>query len=202
MRRQIAATLWVVTASQASPPSAAAATAAGAPAPAQESAHATPGNGQTAGWSAEYGDKGLEIASPGGGWRFEPAVRVQLRYSDPFDDDPRTIAAIDMPPGPDLEIRRARFKLDTQLGAEWLTLYSETELDGPVQLDLRVTIEPSETFGVRFGQWKGPSTTVSGAIRQVLCNSSTDRSSIENSRSTDSRVRCCSGALPAAAPRT
>ena len=105
MRRQIAATLWVVTASQASPPSAAAATAAGAPAPAQESAHATPGNGQTAGWSAEYGDKGLEIASPGGGWRFEPAVRVQLRFSDPFDDDPRTIAAIDMPPGSDLEIR-------------------------------------------------------------------------------------------------
>ena len=154
MRGQIAATLWLVTASQASPPSAAAATAAGSPAPAQESAHATPGNGQAGGWSAEYGDKGLQIASPGGSWRFEPAVRVQLRYSDPFDDDPRTLEAIEMPPGADLEIRRARFKLDTQLGVEWLTMYAETELDGPVQLDLRVTIEPNDGFGVRFGQWK------------------------------------------------
>ncbi len=194
MRRQIAATLWVVTASQASPPSAAAATAAGAPAPAQESAHATPGNGQTAGWSAEYGDKGLEIASPGGGWRFEPAVRVQLRYSDPFDDDPRTIAAIDMPPGSDFEIRRARFKLDTQLGAEWLTLYSETELDGPVQLDLRVTIEPERSVRRALRPMEGGVQPRAARFVGLRCSSSTGRSSIVNSRSTGSRARCCSAA--------
>jgi hypothetical protein len=152
MRQLAIAALSVV--AMARPAESIAATAAGAPIHAQASEDATPAAATPAGWNVEYGEKGLEIASPDRSWSFEPEFQVQLRFSDPFDDDPRTVADIDSPPGSDFEIRRARFKFDAQLGAEWLTLYSQTDLDGPVQLDLQVTIEPEETFGVRLGQWK------------------------------------------------
>ena len=152
MRQLAIAALSVV--AMARPAESIAATAAGAPIHAQASEDATPAAAPPAGWNVEYGEKGLEIASPDRSWSFEPEFQVQLRFSDPFDDDPRTVADVDSPPGSDFEIRRARFKLDAQLGAEWLMLYSQTDLDGPVQLDLRVTIEPDEAFGVRLGQWK------------------------------------------------
>ncbi len=106
-----------------------------------------------AGWQAHYESKGLEIISPGGGWILEPEIRLQFRYSDPADD-PQTAEEARQPTESDFDLNRSRFKLDAQLGAEWLTLYTETELDGPVLLDLRVTSELSDAFGVRVGQWK------------------------------------------------
>lgn len=106
-----------------------------------------------AGWQATYEGKGLKIVSPDGDWIFEPALRLQFRYSDPFDDPQSAEDARDDVES-DFDINRARFKMDVQLGAEWLTLYTETELDHPVLLDLRVTYERSDAFGIRVGQWK------------------------------------------------
>ena len=76
-----------------------------------------------------------------------------MRYSDPYDDDPRTVAALDDHDA-GFALRRSRLKLDAQLGTESLTLYSETELNGIQQLDLRVTYQPSDSFWLRAGQWK------------------------------------------------
>ena len=111
------------------------------------------GSDASEGWQANYEKKSLEIISPGGGWIFEPALRLQFRYSDPFDE-PQTADDAREQAESDYELNRARFKIDAQLGAESLTLYTETELDGPVLLDLRVTYEPSDVFGIRVGQWK------------------------------------------------
>ena len=105
------------------------------------------------GWQANYESKGLEVISPGGGWIFEPEIRLQFRYSDPFDEPENADDARDQAES-DADLNRSRFKMDVQLGAEALTLYTETELDGPVLLDLRVTYEPSDAFGIRLGQWK------------------------------------------------
>ena len=107
----------------------------------------------TDGWSVERADKGFTIASPSGNWIFEPWLRLQSRYSTPYDADPRSVAALDED-APGFELRRSRLKMDAQLGSESLTLYSETELDGMQQLDLRVTFQPNDAFWVRAGQWK------------------------------------------------
>ncbi len=105
------------------------------------------------GWQFEKADKGFRFTSPGGGWEFEPWLRLQSRYSTPFDDDPRSLAALDAEDS-GYELRRSRLKMDAQLGIPSLTLYSETELQGMQQLDLRVTWQPSDAFWFRIGQWK------------------------------------------------
>lgn len=105
------------------------------------------------GWQANYESKGLEIISPHGGWIFEPEIRLQFRYSDPVDE-PQTAEEARQQGESDFDLNRSRFKMDAQLGVEWLTLYTETELDGPVLLDLRVTYERTDVLGVRVGQWK------------------------------------------------
>ncbi len=109
------------------------------------------GNGT---WQYDYSDARMTLTSPRGGWVFEPQIRLQTRYGMPYSDDPRTLAALQDTGGGELELRRSRFKLDVQLGIPSLTLYSETELQGMDQLDLRVTWQPSKAFGLRAGQWK------------------------------------------------
>ncbi len=121
---------------------------------AQADAEAPAGNSDAdAGWQAKYESKGLEITSPGGGWIFEPEIRLQFRYSDPFDEPLNAQDAEDQTES-DFDLNRSRFKMDAQLGSESLTLYTETELDGPVLLDLRVSYERSDALGFRVGQWK------------------------------------------------
>lgn len=107
-----------------------------------------------AGWHVDYEERRLVVRSPGDGWILEPQIRLQTRFSDPFADVPRTLDGLRHPSGSELEVRRSRFKLDVQLGTPELTLYSETELQGMEQLDLRVTWEPRDDIGLRVGQWK------------------------------------------------
>jgi phosphate-selective porin OprO/OprP len=105
-------------------------------------------------WSWQYAGRRLEIRSPSGEWVFKPQIRVQTRYSSPFDDPPRTVEALEAASSDKLAINRSRFKMDVRLGRQDLSLYTETELDGPTLLDLRVTWQPAPWLGVRVGQWK------------------------------------------------
>jgi phosphate-selective porin OprO/OprP len=105
------------------------------------------------GWQAEYGKNGLEITSPGAGWIFEPEIRLQFRYADPFEE-PRSAAAAREHRDGDFDLNRSRFKMEAQLGSEALTFYTEAELNNPVLLDLRMAWQPAETFGFQAGQWK------------------------------------------------
>ncbi len=105
-------------------------------------------------WDIGRGDKGLEFRSPGGNWIFNPWLRLQFRYSEPYSGDPLAIAEMQDPHGAGFELKRSRLKMDVQLGTPVLTLYSETQLEGRQQLDFRVTYQPSEDFWLRVGQWK------------------------------------------------
>lgn len=104
-------------------------------------------------WKTEYGSSGLEITSPGGGWIFEPEIRVQFRYGDPFEN-PRSAEDAAGPSDGDFDINCSRLKVDAQLGAEWLTFYAQLELDDQVLLDLGAAWQQSDAFGVQVGQWK------------------------------------------------
>ena len=105
------------------------------------------------GWQSHYGNSGLVISSPGGGWVFEPEIRLQLRYADPYEE-PRSAADAREDRDADLDINRSRFKFDAKLGRESLTFYTELELDDAVLLDLRVAWKPGDAIGIQVGQWK------------------------------------------------
>ncbi len=104
-------------------------------------------------WHSEYGKSGLEITSPGGGWIFEPEIRLQFRYADPFEEPRNPDAAREHRDG-DFDLNRSRFKMEVQLGSEELTFYTEVELNDPFLLDLRMAWQPNDAFGVMAGQWK------------------------------------------------
>jgi phosphate-selective porin OprO/OprP len=98
---------------------------------------------------------GIKLSSPSGRFFVNPWLRLQTRYSDPFDSDPRTPDVFDNPAGADFELRRARLKIDAELGSPDLTLYFEHELtsDRPL-LDLRVDAKLPYGWRTRIGQYK------------------------------------------------
>lgn len=82
-------------------------------------------------------------------------LRGQFRYWEPFDSDPRTLAAMQSPPGSDFELRRSRIKFKGHLFDPRIAFYAEKELRGdrPV-LDLRLDIALRDDLGIRIGQHK------------------------------------------------
>lgn len=82
-------------------------------------------------------------------------LRTQFRYSDPFDSDPRTVAATGSPPGSDFEWRRGRIKLDGHLFDPRIGFYVQKGLRGDRPLlDLRLDIAPRDDIRFRIGQHK------------------------------------------------
>lgn len=100
-------------------------------------------------------DMGIELASSQDRFTLHAWLRSQVRWSNPFDSDPRTLEAFADPPGSDIEFRRARLKMEGQLGRPGIEYYFEHELsdDRPL-LDLRVDLEWQEFLYARVGQYK------------------------------------------------
>lgn len=110
--------------------------------------------GQSGWWIPKQRDLGLEWASADRRFWVNPWLRAQLRYSDPFDEDPRRVSDFDEEPGSEFEFRRARLKMEGQLGTPNLTFYYEHELSGDHPLlDLRVDFNLRGWHG-RIGQYK------------------------------------------------
>lgn len=105
-------------------------------------------------WQLDHDHEGWWIHSPQRAWRWHPQMRLQFRQTTPFTEDPRSTAALRAPSETEFDLNRARFKLEVQLGLPWLSLYSETEMQGSRQLDLRITAQSSDHLGLRVGQWK------------------------------------------------
>jgi hypothetical protein len=98
---------------------------------------------------------GLEFTSANEKFSINPWLRGQFRFSDPFDSDPRTMQEFADEPGSDLEVRRARLKVEGYLFGPRLGFYYEHELSGDHPLlDLRLDIELDEDLQLRIGQHK------------------------------------------------
>jgi hypothetical protein len=100
-------------------------------------------------------DPGVAFGSETGRFFVRAWLRGQLRYSDPFDNDPLTVAAMESPPGSDFELRRARAKVEGHLFDPRIGFYAEQSLlgDRPL-LDLRPDITLKDHLRFRLGQYK------------------------------------------------
>jgi len=96
---------------------------------------------------------GLEISSRGGNYKIAIRGRLQLRYSDPFDIDPRKDADFAIQ-NRGLRVRRARLKTKGHVFRPWVTFKYEHDLVNHHVLDLRTTIKKYEWLQFRAGQWK------------------------------------------------
>lgn len=104
------------------------------------------------GWRRD--GKGLSYEADNG-FEIHAWLRAQLRYSTPFDSDPRTPETTNDPPGADSEVRRARIKVDGQLFSQRVGYYFEHELSGDRPLlDLRLDVAATENLLFRIGQYK------------------------------------------------
>lgn len=100
-----------------------------------------------------YGNKGLEFETPNGSTFLWFGVRLQGRY----DSLPGSLAEASDLEGSDADrwdLKRGRFKGGGHLFNEAFQVYSEYDFSTSTLLDYRVTLRPSDYFGLRFGQWK------------------------------------------------
>ena len=98
-------------------------------------------------------DKGLEIETADGNYRFHFNLRAQLRYTNADTDEHPQPGDI-LESSDDFSINRGRVKLGGHAYRPWLEHYTEYDVVGNRLLDLRFNIQPKEEIGVRIGQYK------------------------------------------------
>jgi phosphate-selective porin OprO/OprP len=126
---------------------------AAAPGDAQEpspSPSPSPGGGTT----VAYGDRGLVIKSGDGNFAMQVRLRLQFRFSTPFDADPDTPDDFANPAETNISIRRARVKVGGNAFRPWLEYYLEYDLPSSRLYDFRVTFARDPRLQLRLGQWK------------------------------------------------
>lgn len=100
-------------------------------------------------------EPGIAFGKEDGRFYTRAWLRGQVRYSDPFDSDPRTVAAMQSPPGSDFELRRGRVKVEGHLFDPRLGFYVQKSVlgDRPL-LDLRLDITLNDALRFQIGQYK------------------------------------------------
>ncbi|HQU62238.1 MAG TPA: porin, partial [Nitrosomonas sp.] len=79
--------------------------------------------------------------------------RAQIRYSDPFDSDPRSIEDLERDDS-SFRIRRARTRLRGHAYWPWLKYYLQYDWSQPVLRDLTLTIDKYQWAKIWFGRGK------------------------------------------------
>lgn len=100
-----------------------------------------------------YGKNGFEFRTDNDKFSLAIQNRVQARYAEPFDSDPRTLADLDRNEN-SFMIRRARTKLNGHAYAPWLKYYLQYDWSQPVLRDLSLTIDKYKWAQVRVGRGK------------------------------------------------
>ncbi len=113
-----------------------------------------------------YGSKGFRFQTRDGKFQTNLQWRAQLRYSNPFDADPRQLPGFEDTPGGSFEMRRLRMKIGGYGFKPWVKYYFEVDLQ-PARdpdadaissaarvIDYRVDLAKWEAIGLRVGQWK------------------------------------------------
>jgi phosphate-selective porin OprO and OprP len=81
--------------------------------------------------SASYGKNGFEVKTDDGKFALAIQNRIQVRYANPFDSDPRSISDLERDQS-SFMIRRARTKLKGHAYWPWLKYYLQYDWSQPV----------------------------------------------------------------------
>jgi len=100
-----------------------------------------------------YGKNGFEMRTDNDKFSLAIQNRIQARYAEPFDSDPRTLADLERDEK-SFMIRRARTKLTGHAYAPWIKYYLQYDWAQPVLRDLSLTIDKYNWAQVRVGRGK------------------------------------------------
>jgi phosphate-selective porin OprO and OprP len=100
-----------------------------------------------------YTKNGFEMSTENDSFSLAIQNRVQARFAEPFDSDPRTLADLERNEN-SFMIRRARTKLNGHAYAPWLKYYLQYDWSQPILRDLNLTIDKYKWAQVRVGRGK------------------------------------------------
>lgn len=100
-----------------------------------------------------YGKNGFEFRSDNNKFSLAIQNRIQARYAEPFDSDPRTLDDLNRNEK-SFMIRRARTKLNGHAYEPWLKYYLQYDWSQPILRDLSLTIDKYKWAQVRIGRGK------------------------------------------------
>lgn len=100
-----------------------------------------------------YGKNGFEFRTENDKFSLAIQNRIQARYAEPFDADPRTLDDLNRDQR-SFMIRRARTKLTGHAYAPWLKYYLQYDWSQPVLRDLNLTIDKYPWAQLRVGRGK------------------------------------------------
>jgi phosphate-selective porin OprO/OprP len=100
-----------------------------------------------------YGKNGFEFRTENDKFSLAIQNRIQARYAEPFDSDPRTLRDLDRDEN-SFMIRRARTKLNGHAYVPWLKYYLQYDWSQPILRDLNLTVDKYPWAQVRVGRGK------------------------------------------------
>ena len=100
-----------------------------------------------------YGKNGFEFKTDDGKFALSIQNRIQARYANPFDSDPRSIDDLERDQSTFM-IRRARTKLRGHAYWPWLKYYLQYDWSQPVLRDLNLTVDKYQWAKLWFGRGK------------------------------------------------
>lgn len=103
--------------------------------------------------SISYGKTGFNFRTDDDKFALAIQNRIQARYAEPFDSDPRTLDDLDRNEN-SFMIRRARTKLSGHAYVPWLKYYMQYDWSQPVLRDLNLTVDKYKWAQVRVGRGK------------------------------------------------
>ncbi len=115
---------------------------------------------------ASYGSKGFRLESRDGKWQTNLQWRAQLRYTNPYNGDPRQVSDFTSEDESSFEARRLRMKIGGHGYQPWLKYYFEVDLQPSRDvdddseaasarvIDWRIDIAKFPWAELRVGQWK------------------------------------------------
>jgi phosphate-selective porin OprO/OprP len=101
-----------------------------------------------------YYDDLTHLVTKDGNTHLEIEMRLQTRFSTPFESNPDSIQEIQDDAVSSFALNRARFKVSGNIHRPWIKLKYEYDLNDSQTLDARITLEQSEQFQFRFGRMK------------------------------------------------
>jgi phosphate-selective porin OprO and OprP len=100
-----------------------------------------------------YGDSAVKLKTKDGKFAMRFQNRLQLRYANPFDRDPRSITDLERTKS-SFMLRRARIKVGGHAYWSWLQYYMQYDWSQPVLRDLYLGINKFPWAQFRFGRGK------------------------------------------------
>ena len=101
-----------------------------------------------------YKDQISHIKTSDGNLYLKPELRIQTRFSTPFETNPDSVMDLEGESTSSFEINRARFKVGGHAVKPWLKIKFEYDLKNSTLLDARITLAQYEAMQFRFGRMK------------------------------------------------